>query len=62
MPSAVPVIDLTPWLSGDANSRAAVMIARSPRIGIDYARHWKDAHLRFIDAESRAVSKLRRKA
>jgi DNA-3-methyladenine glycosylase len=34
-------------------------IKRTRRIGIDYARHWKDALLRFIDAQSRAISKPR---
>ena len=34
-------------------------IARTTRIGIDYAKHWKDALLRFIDAESTAISKPR---
>lgn len=32
-------------------------IHRSPRIGVDYAGHWKDAPLRFLDARSPAVSK-----
>lgn len=31
-------------------------IVRTPRIGIDYAREWKDAPLRFLDAKSRVVS------
>lgn len=31
-------------------------IAASPRIGVDYARHWKDAELRFFDVRSKAVS------
>ncbi|HWE02489.1 MAG TPA: DNA-3-methyladenine glycosylase [Tepidisphaeraceae bacterium] len=26
-------------------------IVRTPRIGVDYARHWKDAPLRFVDAD-----------
>lgn len=34
-------------------------IARTRRIGIDYAKHWKDALLRFIDADSKAISKPR---
>jgi DNA-3-methyladenine glycosylase len=29
------------------------------RIGVDYAKHWKDAPLRFYDAKSKAVSKPR---
>ena len=32
-------------------------IAVSPRIGVDYAKHWKDEPLRFFDAASAAVSK-----
>lgn len=38
---------------------APIQIARSPRIGVDYAGPWKDELLRFFDAESRAVSKAR---
>jgi DNA-3-methyladenine glycosylase len=34
-------------------------IAITPRINIDYARHWKDAPLRFFDASSPAVSAQR---
>lgn len=34
-------------------------IAISPRVGIDYAKHWVSAPLRFFDADSRAVSKGR---
>jgi len=32
-------------------------IAITPRIGVDYAQHWKDAPLRFLDAASAAVSR-----
>jgi len=32
-------------------------VIRTARVGVDYARHWKDAQLRFLDADSRAVSK-----
>jgi DNA-3-methyladenine glycosylase len=35
-------------------------IARSKRIGVDYAKHWSDRPLRFFDADSAAVSKLPR--
>ena len=35
------------------------VIAVSRRIGVDYAREWRDAPLRFYDATSKAVSKLR---
>ena len=31
----------------------------TPRIGIDYAKEWKDAPLRFLDADSKFVSKPR---
>ena len=34
-------------------------LLRTPRIGVDYAAEWKDMPLRFIDADSRAVSKGR---
>lgn len=32
-----------------------IMVA--PRVGVDYALHWKDAELRFFDADSPAISK-----
>ena len=32
-------------------------IVQSRRIGVDYAKEWKDAMLRFLDARSAAVSK-----
>jgi DNA-3-methyladenine glycosylase len=32
-------------------------IVRSKRIGVDYAKEWKDAPLRFLDAHSPAVSR-----
>jgi len=32
-------------------------IVRTRRIGVDYAKEWKDAPLRFIDADSNAVSR-----
>ncbi|HEX2972136.1 MAG TPA: DNA-3-methyladenine glycosylase [Tepidisphaeraceae bacterium] len=35
-------------------------IISSKRIGIDYAKEWKDALLRFCDADSSAVSRPRR--
>ncbi len=41
------------------NPTAAPEIVQTPRIGVDYAKEWKDAPLRFIDANSRAVSKSR---
>ncbi len=39
-----------------ADGDAPRHVARSPRIGVDYAGDWKDAELRFFDADSRAVS------
>ena len=32
-------------------------IVTTPRVGVDYAKEWKDALLRFLDADSAAVSK-----
>ena len=32
-------------------------IVHSKRIGVDYAKHWKDRLLRFHDAKSSAVSR-----
>ena len=34
-------------------------IAKSKRIGVDYAKHWAEELLRFYDAKSKAVSKGR---
>ncbi len=34
-------------------------IVRTPRVGVDYALHWKDELLRFCDENSAAVSKPR---
>ncbi len=34
-------------------------IVRRKRVGVDYARHWKDRLLRFIDAGSPASKKLK---
>lgn len=34
-------------------------IKTTPRIGIDYAKEWKDAPLRFFDGDSKFVSKPR---
>jgi DNA-3-methyladenine glycosylase len=46
------------YLVDDAQ-RLTPRIATSKRIGVDYAAEWKDALLRFFDADSRAVSKPR---
>jgi DNA-3-methyladenine glycosylase len=43
----------------DDRVRPTPRIATSKRIGVDYAGEWKDAELRFYDADSTAVSKLR---
>lgn len=37
----------------------APRIVRTPRVGVDYAKHWKDELLRYCDADSAAVSKPR---
>ena len=34
-------------------------IKRTKRVGVDYAKEWKDALLRFVDARSAAVSRQR---
>jgi DNA-3-methyladenine glycosylase len=49
-------------LTGDAmfllaDAAYVPRIVRSKRIGVDYARHWKDRLLRFHDAKSKFVSK-----
>jgi DNA-3-methyladenine glycosylase len=43
----------------DDGERATPRITTSKRIGVDYAGEWKDALLRFYDADSKAVSKAR---
>jgi DNA-3-methyladenine glycosylase len=35
-------------------------IIKTKRIGIDYARHWKDRHLRFIDDSNPVAMRLKR--
>jgi len=45
------------FLLDDPACRPRIMTTR--RIGVDYAGEWKDAHLRFIDADSTAVSRQR---
>jgi DNA-3-methyladenine glycosylase len=49
-------------LTGDelfvlADSSYRPRIVRTKRVGVDYAKEWKDAPLRFLDARSQAVSK-----
>ena len=41
------------------NGKAPRKIVKAKRIGVDYAGKWKDAHLRFYDGESAAVSRLK---
>jgi DNA-3-methyladenine glycosylase len=55
--NAIPLTGQALYLldSGDPPAR----IVRGPRIGVNYAQHWKDALLRFCDADSSAVSKPR---
>ena len=38
--------------------KAAARIETSARIGVDYAKEWRDAPLRFFDTDSAAVSKM----
>ena len=37
----------------------APTLVTTPRIGVDYAKEWRDAPLRFYDRDSRAVSRRR---
>jgi DNA-3-methyladenine glycosylase len=51
-------------LTGDSlflldNSNHQPRIGRARRVGVDYAKEWKDALLRFYDLDSRAVSRPR---
>jgi DNA-3-methyladenine glycosylase len=51
-------IDLTGdklFLLDDPSDRPRVLADK--RVGVDYARHWKEELLRFFDADSAAVSK-----
>jgi DNA-3-methyladenine glycosylase len=43
----------------DDGQRPSPRIVTTKRIGVDYAGEWKDALLRFYDADSKAVSKTR---
>jgi len=40
-----------------AGSPEKLKVIRTKRIGVDYAKHWKDAPLRFIDSGSPAISR-----
>jgi DNA-3-methyladenine glycosylase len=35
-------------------------VVRRKRVGIDYAKHWKDRLLRFVDASSPVAARLKR--
>ena len=51
-------IDLTAdelFLLDDPSYRPRIVTAK--RVGVDYAKEWKDAPLRFLDADSHAVSR-----
>jgi DNA-3-methyladenine glycosylase len=51
-------IDLTAdelFLRDDPSYRPRIVTAK--RVGVDYAKEWKDAPLRFLDADSHAVSR-----
>ena len=52
----VPLFGPELWLEA-GTSPANITV--TPRIGIDYAKEWKDAPLRFFDADSKHVSKRR---
>jgi DNA-3-methyladenine glycosylase len=39
-----------------SSRRKSLRVVRTVRIGVDYAKHWKDELLRFVDADSPAVS------
>jgi DNA-3-methyladenine glycosylase len=45
------------YLTAGPDDRPHIMATK--RVGVDYAQDWKDALLRFYDANSKAVSKLR---
>ena len=51
-------LDLTGTKMYFGRNRAlpAVRIRKTPRIGVEYAKHWQHEHLRYIDADSKAVS------
>jgi len=51
---AGPTLFLT---DGDGAGGRKLRIGRAPRVGVDYAKHWKHRLLRFYDAKSPAVSK-----
>ena len=52
-------IDLTGGVLFFLERTGSPHIVKTPRVGVDYAKHWKDELLRFCDADSDAVSKPR---
>lgn len=44
----------------EPESAARIAIGRSPRVGVDYARHWARRHLRFYIRGNPFVSRARR--
>jgi DNA-3-methyladenine glycosylase len=52
-------VDLTGdhlYLLEESPPREKIRVVRTVRIGVDYAKQWKDEPLRFVDADSDAVS------
>jgi DNA-3-methyladenine glycosylase len=55
--NGLPLWSPTLFLQDDPADRPRV--GRSRRVGVDYAKEWRDAHLRFHDVNSTAVSRPR---
>jgi DNA-3-methyladenine glycosylase len=53
--NGVPLTGKPLFLLSDAGYQPSIV--QTSRVGIDYAKEWKDALLRFLDARSSAVSK-----
>jgi DNA-3-methyladenine glycosylase len=47
----------TLFLTENEKPARPVKVGRAPRVGVDYAKHWKHRLLRFYDKDSDAVSK-----
>jgi DNA-3-methyladenine glycosylase len=43
----------------ESNKEYRPRIIKTKRIGVDYAKHWKDRLLRFVDVRSGAARKLK---
>jgi DNA-3-methyladenine glycosylase len=56
---AYNAIDLTGNVLFFVERTGTPHIVKTPRVGVDYALHWKDELLRFCDVDSPAVSKPR---